>query len=253
MLIAVAGCEQKSEQSTVTEKQNSVAEKSHPDFNGVWQIRDFDEIIRPEYDKSNYTEEHARRVARYWELFPEGKSKTPVEFCLYQGMPWTMLTRGRTYGTEIYQSEDRIVVYQEGFDMVRTIHLNRTEFPKNFSPSNQGYSIGHWEGDELVVETRGLTASNEIAEWQRTENTVIHERWTFQKDPNGDPQGDRVEINILMDDPELYKKPGVGYQMYYRAPAGTVIGGYNCPNTLWDDYVEEVLSRLEENQGDGAE
>lgn len=40
--------------------------------------------------------------------------------------------------------------------MERVIHLDRSAFPQDIAPSRSGYSIGRWEGDVLVVETRGF-------------------------------------------------------------------------------------------------
>jgi hypothetical protein len=43
-----------------------------------------------------------------------------------------------------------------GPNSYRIIYLDGRSFPENIPPTNYGYSIGHWEGDTLVVETRGL-------------------------------------------------------------------------------------------------
>lgn len=38
----------------------------------------------------------------------------------------------------------------------RTIHLDQAEHPQNIVPSAQGHSIGHWEGESLVIDTIGF-------------------------------------------------------------------------------------------------
>ena len=35
----------------------------------------------------------------------------------------------------------------------RTVHMNTKTHPANVKPSRAGHSIGHWEGDVLVVDT----------------------------------------------------------------------------------------------------
>ena len=40
--------------------------------------------------------------------------------------------------------------------LVRTIHLDQSDFPANLAPSRGGYSIGHWDNDVLTVTTRGF-------------------------------------------------------------------------------------------------
>jgi hypothetical protein len=47
-----------------------------------------------------------------------------------------------------------LITMQYGhMDLARTIHLDQTAVPANAKPSRAGYSIGHWEGDVLVVES----------------------------------------------------------------------------------------------------
>ncbi len=58
---------------------------------------------------------------------------------------------------KIEQSETRIVITYGFMDVVRTIHLDG-EFPEDIEPSVTGYSIGKWEGDTLVVKTKGFAA-----------------------------------------------------------------------------------------------
>lgn len=58
---------------------------------------------------------------------------------------------------EVIQYEDRIVLQYGYMDFVRTIHLDMDEHPENIVPSRGGHSIGHWEGDTLVVDTIGFS------------------------------------------------------------------------------------------------
>lgn len=55
----------------------------------------------------------------------------------------------------IVQTSGRITFIGEGENIVRRVYLNE-EFPTDLRPTRLGYSIGHWEGDTLVIETRGL-------------------------------------------------------------------------------------------------
>jgi len=43
-------------------------------------------------------------------------------------------------------------------NLQRTIHLDQQEFPAKLTPSRAGYSIGHWDKEVLVVQTRGFLA-----------------------------------------------------------------------------------------------
>ncbi len=57
---------------------------------------------------------------------------------------------------DIYQSDDTVTIQYGYMDLVRTVHLDRTEHPDDIVPSVGGHSIGRWDGDVLVVDTVGF-------------------------------------------------------------------------------------------------
>lgn len=57
---------------------------------------------------------------------------------------------------EIFEGRDMIIVKLEYFDLVRIIFMNETTHPADWPHSQTGHSIGHWDGDTLVVDTRSL-------------------------------------------------------------------------------------------------
>src|SRR5215467_11341133 len=56
----------------------------------------------------------------------------------------------------ITQSKDTITMEYGQFGLKRTIYMNVKTHPANLKPTRAGHSIGHWEGDTLVVETAGF-------------------------------------------------------------------------------------------------
>jgi hypothetical protein len=66
------------------------------------------------------------------------------------------LPRIYTYGMnplEIVQTPQRIFIFYEAAHLWRTVWMDRREMPKDSDPLWMGYSIGHWDGDDLVVDT----------------------------------------------------------------------------------------------------
>jgi hypothetical protein len=61
------------------------------------------------------------------------------------------------YAGQIIQTPGRVTIVTEFNHMIRRVYLDE-KFPDKIEPSYMGYSIGHWEGNTLVVETRGLKA-----------------------------------------------------------------------------------------------
>ena len=57
---------------------------------------------------------------------------------------------------KIVQTDTLVVLVYEAFNLWRQVFLDSREFADDLNPSWLGYSKGHWEGDALVVETRGL-------------------------------------------------------------------------------------------------
>lgn len=224
----------------------SSAHAAIADFSGVWRIVGFSEVMRPENSNPEYTEEALRRIRNFEQHYDEAED-SPAKFCYHEGMPWSMVHRARDYPTEIYQSADRVMLFHEGMDIYRHIRLDTKTFPENYVPSAQGYSIAHWDGGDLIIETRGLTATNEVGAHHRSEEARVIERWHLIKQPN---MPDRWEITFTLEDPVIFKKPARGRQLMERAEAGTVVGGYNCPQALWDDYIASIK---EQREGEPAE
>jgi hypothetical protein len=56
----------------------------------------------------------------------------------------------------ITQNKDTIVLEYGQLGLKRTIYMNAKQHANNIKPSRAGHSIGHWEGDTLVVDTVGF-------------------------------------------------------------------------------------------------
>ncbi|MEI9815182.1 MAG: hypothetical protein WDO18_22160 [Acidobacteriota bacterium] len=87
---------------------------------------------------------------------PEGKpvpEVLPATHCLPLAIP---LVSNLSEVTKIVQTPGMIVVLLELNNSYRQIYTDGRKLPENPSPSWMGYSVGHWEGDSLVVETTGF-------------------------------------------------------------------------------------------------
>jgi hypothetical protein len=56
----------------------------------------------------------------------------------------------------ITQNKDAIVIEYGQFGLKRTIDMKMTQHPQNLKLTRAGNSIGHWDGDTLVVDTIGF-------------------------------------------------------------------------------------------------
>jgi hypothetical protein len=67
------------------------------------------------------------------------------------------------------QTPDEIAMLNGGFDPPREIYLDGRGHPKDFNPSWMGHSVGHWEGDTLVVDTVGFNDRGWLMNGPQTE------------------------------------------------------------------------------------
>jgi hypothetical protein len=104
---------------------------------------------------------------------------------------------------KIVQTKDIIVIIYEANYGLRQIFLDGRKLPDNDpTPWWYGYSVGHWEGDALVVETTNLRDGGWLDIWGSplTEKAKITERIMR-------PKYGQMIIDVTIDDPKAYTKP----------------------------------------------
>lgn len=124
----------------------------------------------------------------------------PEGFCLPPGVPRMMYT---PYPTEIFQMADRILfIYEGGAHVWRIIWMDGRELPKDPNPDFLGYSVGHWEGDTLVVNSSGFNNETwlDASGHPHGEQLKVTERYTRT-------DMEHMKIEATIDDPEFYTKP----------------------------------------------
>jgi len=79
----------------------------------------------------------------------------PITHCL-PGGPLEILTAGGIAMYRVMQSPNMVgLLYERGI-IYRQIFMDGRELPKDPNPTWMGYSVGHWDGDTLVVESAGF-------------------------------------------------------------------------------------------------
>jgi len=104
---------------------------------------------------------------------------------------------------KIIQTSDVVVILYEAQGEVRQIFTDGRPLPKNDpQPWWRGYSVGHWEGDTLVVETNGFRDDVwlDVNGSPLTNTGKMTER--FRR-----PNYGSLQIDITIEDPKAYTKP----------------------------------------------
>jgi hypothetical protein len=123
----------------------------------------------------------------------------PDAHCLPQGVP---KVNQAPVPFKIVQTDNLVVLVYEAFNLWRQVHLDGREFADDLNPSWMGYSKGKWEGDTLVVETRGLNGKQWLDHngLPASDKLVVIEK--FRR-----PNVGRLEIEYTIADPTYYTRP----------------------------------------------
>src|ERR1043166_2903027 len=130
----------------------------------------------------------------------QNSKDNPDAHCLPMGlMQFHMHPQPR----KIVQTRDVIVVLYEGNAGIRQIFTDGRSLPSSDAqPWWYGYSVGHWDGDTLVVETTGFRDDGwlDIDGSPLTDAAKMTERWRRLNYGT-------VQIDVTIDDPKAYTKP----------------------------------------------
>ncbi len=106
------------------------------------------------------------------------------------------------YGTEMVEFRElqQIMVFDIGGPHTfRIIYLDGRQHPKNLTPSYYGHSIGHWEGDTLVVDTVGFNERAWIDRAGTPHTTQLRFIERFTRTDH-----DTMKYEVTIDDPGAY-------------------------------------------------
>lgn len=185
---------------------SATARAKEPDIMGVWEIYPDPEPPRrslvpnggPKLKEPHATQWKVLRADREAKL----KAGTPLvdsaTLCIPEGMPTIMWA---IYPFQILQSSGQVTVLAEFLTQTRRIYLD-TPMPKSddIAPSYYGFSVGRWEGDTLVVTTKGVREDVQFFDIPHSSEMTITERIRLTG-PG------LLEDQIVMDDPKMLIEP----------------------------------------------
>ncbi len=138
----------------------------------------------------------------------------PRQSCWPRGVPGFLL-EGVFQPVFIVQSVREVVFIAESDHQVRHIYLN-VPHSANVKPSWFGDSIGHYEGDTLVVDTIGLNDRTFVDDYLTPHTDKLHivERFRLTDGGKG------LEVNLHVEDPGAFTMPWDAIQRYRRLEPG---------------------------------
>jgi hypothetical protein len=211
----------------------------HPDLSGLWNnhnsnnlysrsddgslLFDFGGVNRPApaagapapapLSEPSYKPEYMAKVQAINDAaYGSTTSADPQYDCKPMGIPRSMATRDSEYSAfQIVQTPQLITILFESspYSTYRVIYLDGRQHPQDLDTSYLGHSIGHWEGDALVVDVVGLNDETWLGGgFTGLKNAKIHsdkehvvERITRT--------GDVLTYEATVEDPIMFTKPWV--------------------------------------------
>lgn len=169
-----------------------------PDLSGVWQVADNHLQFNVTADTPGVL--LTAPYAAIYKQHLEGAGKDrPSGKCLPHGIPDAMLAP--TPFKFIHTPEATLILYEEFIDF-RQVFIDGRELPKDPEPTWFGYSVGKWDGDTFVVDTRGFNDQSWLDDDGHPHSDALHTVERFRR-----PDFGHLVMDLTIDDPKAYAKP----------------------------------------------
>ena len=186
-----------------------------PDLSGIWQAQGdprapgglfgLGESLNSRYFRNvlaDYKPEEQPLTpfgAELLRLHQQPGAFNPTLNCLPDGVPHGDLL---PEPFKIIHSKRVIVMLYEVETTFRQIFMDGRKHPTDMSPTWQGYSIGRWEGDTLVVDTAGFNNRS----WLDARGTGHSEEMRVEERFRRRDYG-HIDLTITITDPKVFTKP----------------------------------------------
>ncbi len=196
------------------------AAEGKPDLSGVWYAQRPVDPGKPE--PLPWVETLLRERAA------NNSKDAPGAHCLTRGVT----AAGALFPYKLVQTPTLLVMlFEDDIPSHRQVFLDGRGHPKDPNPSWMGHSIGHWEGDVLVIDTVGFNDRSWLDPQghPHTERMRVTERLRR-------PDLGHLEIEFTIDDPGAYKKPWTMKRVADLDP-GDEVGEYVCENNKDPEHM----------------
>lgn len=165
--------------------------------------------------------------------FTTTKTRDPEALCILGGIP---RHNGSILPFQIIHAPQILAVHYV-YNTHRSIPIDGRSRDPDEPARYFGTPIGHWEGDTLVIETRGIKDSADGKIWLDenanpvSDQTVVVERWTR-------PDADHIHLEMDVNDPKYYTRPFHFARTWVLGAAGEGLAEYACSeNNITADLI----------------
>jgi len=130
---------------------------------------------------------------------------------------------GVPYQFQILQGANYVAIFHEYPGTFRIIPTDGSPHAVDPDPTWLGDSVGHWEGETLVVDTIGFNEKTELQGYRHTESLHMVER--FRR-----PDADTIQYELTIEDPNVFDKPWTMTRTFALRPDLKRIDEFICEN-----------------------
>lgn len=216
----------------------------HPDLSGLWQIDPAPYPRTPNDSPNNnsilrYMPPNTEIGMLPWaaelyqkRAFTDIGAGRPSEICLPHSIPGQYFIRERPI--RLVQTRLFTAMLFEQLSQYRNIYTDGRSHPEDMQPVWLGYSVGKWDGDTFVVETKGITERTWLDDSGHPHTDEMRTIERFRR-----PDFGHMLLEFVIDDPKTYAKP-VTLNMSFTFMADTDMIEHICENEK--DHAHMTLS-----------
>lgn len=157
----------------------------------------------------------------------------PMMSCDPVGFP--RIAFKNAYPMEFVQTKDRLIQFFDYFYTYRTIYLDGRQLPEHPEPTWYGYSVGHWDGNTLIVESTGFNDKSWLDSDAHPHSDQMRIEERFQRVDH-----DTVKTTMTLTDPKAYTEPWVSEVKTWKLSPKEVMREDLCVPSEEEAYKEEM-------------
>lgn len=168
-----------------------------PDFSGLW------EKMSDKYYNNIAADIKPGEVQQWAETLYQQRKKefgknSPEALCRPLGPAYTTIPYRES---RIIQTPALIAIPTDDLTF-RQIYMDNRQLETDPNPSWMGYSVGHWDGDTLVVESNGFNEKTWLDIDGHPHTEALHMTERYRR-----PDLGHLELQVTLDDPKAYTRP----------------------------------------------
>jgi hypothetical protein len=176
------------------------------DLSGVWQAheqnRKYIFNLAVDFKPGEFPIQPWAEALTKERMTDAGQSESPPTHCLPQGIPIVDTSGAAGFPLKIIQEPALVTILYEAMSGFRQIFLDGRTLPEDPNPTWMGYSVGHWDGDTLVVDTTGFNGKTWLDVNGHPTTEALHVTERFRRRDFG-----HLDLQLTIDDPKAYSKP----------------------------------------------